>query len=151
MKHDITESIEKGIIKPASDLRVKDEEESEFRKGLVFEKVPEILTRGHVIDEVRVSKLEERAQLSQYLVLPTKFNFVQVVRITSFVMMFASKCRRGRRILSSLLTEGKLWFSVFNTSVGGMADMRQRSHLGMVVPGPQHEQANTQEEARRMG
>ena len=136
MKLEFSESVDKGIIKPASCLRVRDEEESEYRKGLVFEKVPEILTRGHVIDEMRVGKIEERANFSKYLILPTKFNFVQVVRITSFVMMFAAKCRRGRKILSVLLTEGKLWFSVFTAHMGDASDQPVGGKvLGMVVNG----------------
>ena len=115
MRLDIEEALEMGTIKPALDLRIKDEEESEFSKGLIFEKVPEILTRGHIISESRVTKIEERANMSQYLILPTKFNFIKVVRVTSYVMMFVTKARQGRKSLSRLLWEGKLWFSVFCT------------------------------------
>jgi hypothetical protein len=115
MRLEIEEVLQMGIIKPASELRIQDEEESEFSKGLIFERVPEILTRGHVISEKRVSLIEERASMSKYLVLPSKFNFVKVVRITSWVMMFVTKSRKGRKTLSGLLYEGKLWFSVFST------------------------------------
>ena len=121
MKQEIENVLEMEIIKPAKGLRIKDEEESEFRQGLIFERVPEILTRGHVINERRVGLLEERANLSQYLVLPTKFTFVRVVRITSYVMMFVTKARKGRRTMSRLLFEGKLWFSVFSADAGRTA------------------------------
>ena len=57
MKLEIGEALQQKIIKPALELRVKEEEESEFSKGLIFEKVPEILTRGHVICESRISKI----------------------------------------------------------------------------------------------
>ena len=113
MRLEIEEAIEMGTIRPALELRVKEEEESEFSKGIIFETVPEILTRGHVISESRVSKIEARANMSKYMVLPTKFNFVKVVRVTSFVMLFITKARKGRKILSGLLFEGRLWFSVF--------------------------------------
>ena len=113
MKKELAEVLEMGIIKPATGLRIKDEEESEFKKGLIFEQVPEVLTRGHMINETRLGFLEQRANLSQYLVLPTKFTFVKVVRITSFIMMFVNKTRKGKRTMSKLLFEGKLWFSVF--------------------------------------
>ena len=115
MKKEIAEAVDSGVLKPVSELRIKDEEENEFRKGLVFEKVPEVLTRGHVISEARVSKMEERVNFSQYLVLPTKFSFNSVVRILSHVMRFISACRRGKTVLSQILYEGKLWFSVFVT------------------------------------
>ena len=131
MRQEISDVVNNGVLTPVSGLRIKDEEESEFRKGLVFEKVPEILTRGHLVTETRVSKIEERANFSKYLVLPIKFNFSSVVRIMSHVMHFVSACRKGRTVLSNMLSEGRLWFSVFVNKVE--QPNSSSAHLGMVV------------------
>jgi hypothetical protein len=117
MKLELQEAIDQGFIKPAKDLRMNKEEEEDYNRGLVFEKVPEILTRGHVVSEKRVSMLEERAAHANYLLLPTTFSFPKVVRIYSIVFSFVSKCRRGRIVLSRLLCEGKLWFSMFHSRI----------------------------------
>ena len=45
MKGDIDDAVEQGILKPANELRLTDEEEDSYKKGFVFEKTPEILTR----------------------------------------------------------------------------------------------------------
>ena len=68
----------------------------DFIQGLVLEKVPEILTRGHVTK----AKIEEIANLSQNVVLLTRFDFCKVMRITIMVIMFATKIKKNRRILS---------------------------------------------------
>ena len=62
MKLDLVEVIAQGLIKPAAKLRMKPEQEDEYKKGLLYEKVPEILTRGHVVNTKRVEKIEERAE-----------------------------------------------------------------------------------------
>ena len=69
----------------------------DFNEGLVFEKVREILTRGHVISEAGVGKIEDRADLPQNVVLLTRFDFCKVLKM---VMMFATKLRKNRRIIS---------------------------------------------------
>ena len=43
MRSDLTDVLETGIMTPAANLRLKDEEESEFEKGLSFEKCPKML------------------------------------------------------------------------------------------------------------
>ena len=45
MRMDMDQAVELGYIKPARELRMTAEEEDDYDKGLVFEKVPEILTR----------------------------------------------------------------------------------------------------------
>ena len=47
MKRDIDEGVENGYIKPASELRINPKEETEYDRGLVYDKVPEILTHRH--------------------------------------------------------------------------------------------------------
>ena len=150
MKLPLEDAINQGIIKPATNLRIKDDQETEYRKGIVFEKVPEILTKGHVVNERRVGFIEEIAEFSKYLRLPTKFSFPTVVRIMSYAMAFISKTRRNRKLLSRLLFEGKLWFSVFLASSktlegeNSQAESRNttvitlgRGQFGMVVTGSQ--------------
>ena len=133
MRREIEQAVNDNILKPVSDLRINDEEESEFRKGLIFEKVPEILTRGHVINETRVSNIEKRVNFSKYVLLPTKFSFAAVVRILSHVMNFISSCRKGQIVLSQLLSEGKLWFSVFTSSFSISNNDCVQSLIGMVI------------------
>ena len=107
MRQSLEEALAGGFIKPASSLRIRgDDEENEYRKGIVFEKVPEILTRGHVVNERRVSLMEERANFSRYLVLPTKYSFPKVVRILGYVMAFVSKARRTKPMNGDLLRDG---------------------------------------------
>ena len=60
----------------------------------MFDKEPEILTRGHAVSERRVAKLEERANFSKYLILPTNFGFRKLVRIYSFIFSFCTKLVR---------------------------------------------------------
>ena len=60
MKLPLEKAIAEGVIKPASSVRVKDEQETEYRRGIIFEKIPEILTRGHVVNERRVGLIEQR-------------------------------------------------------------------------------------------
>jgi hypothetical protein len=69
-----------------------------------FEKIPELLTRGHHVNEKR---------LGQYVILPTKYYFTKVVRIMSIVTGFVSKLRKGRKMIGHLLAEGKMRFTVF--------------------------------------
>ena len=117
MRMDVEEAIEGGYIKPASSLRMTPEEENDFDKGMVYDKVPEILTRGHQVSQKRVSKIEERAAQAEYLILPTAYTFPKLVRIHSMVFSFVSKCRRGRKILSRLLAEGRLVFRMFTVQL----------------------------------
>ena len=71
MRMDFDEAEEAGYITHASKLRLKPEEEADYQQGLLFERVPEILTHGHVITPERVEKLKERATVANYLIVPT--------------------------------------------------------------------------------
>ena len=57
MKRDIDEGVENGYIKPASELRMNPKEETEYDGGLVYDKVPEILTCRHQVSQKRVAKI----------------------------------------------------------------------------------------------
>ena len=120
MKMDIEDAVSKGFIKPASELRVSKEMEDDFNKGLIFRDHDEILTRGHptitanIVSETRVKKLQERAEYSNYLLVPTKYNFPATVRVYGYVMRFIQNASRGRKMLGHLLKEASLRFSVFS-------------------------------------
>ena len=116
----VQQAVEDGILMPAHLVRLDKESEEDFSRGLVFDnQVPEILTRGHVVNPSRVSLLEERARFSSYLVLPTKFSFQAMVRIYGYVMAFISKCRK-KNFEGNLLRAGETRFSVFSCEEFGL-------------------------------
>ena len=96
MKGSIDDAIEADILKPALELRINDDEEEEFDRGMIFEKSPEILVRGHVANQERVDKIKDRAAHSNYILQPSKFPFDKVVRITSYVYKFIRMCKFKR-------------------------------------------------------
>ena len=58
------DAMESGIIKKAKELRLNEEEEYEYDRGLVFEKCPEILVKGHHAFSTKiVHKMKERLKL----------------------------------------------------------------------------------------
>ena len=133
MRLDVDEAVEQGYIKPASKLRMTAEEEHDYDRGLVYEKIPEVLTKGHVVSTKRVDLMEERAAHATYLLLPTKFSFPKTVRVYSVVFSFISKCRRGRVILSRLLCEGQLVFRMFNAKLEDKETGLELSSIAMVT------------------
>ena len=89
MHNDFEEAVANDIIKPAKMLRMKEEEEEEYEKGLIFERSPEILIRGHfAFSAARVEKMLTRAEFSKYLFSPSKFSFKKVIRITAQMLKF---------------------------------------------------------------
>ena len=119
MQMDIDKAVAEGYIKPATDLRISDEFEDKFKEGLMFGEQEDILTRGHAaaVKRDRVDKLEERAMVANYLILPTKFKFPTLVRIHGYVLTFVTNARKGRKLLGELLREAKLWFSTFSSDM----------------------------------
>ena len=113
----VSDAEEGWYITHASKLHLKPGEESDFDKGLVFDQVPEILTHGHVITQERVDRMQERASVANYVILPTKHAFPTLVRIHGIVFSFVIKCRKGRKILSQLLMEGELSFQLFTVTL----------------------------------
>ena len=97
--------------------------EKDFNDGLIFGDKDDILTRGHpvqtaqILTEARIGKIQDRADFSNYLVLPTKFRFPVTVRIYGYVLNFVNKAMRGRKMSGQLLSEAKLWFSVMPNDI----------------------------------
>ena len=96
MKGSIRAAVQADILKPAEDLRLVDKEETEFDRGLILERTPEILVQGHVASRDRVTRLSERAKFSNYIFSPSKFDFQKVTRITALVFKFIRKCKYSR-------------------------------------------------------
>ena len=98
MRGEIDDAVEQQILTLINKLRITDEEEDSFKKGFVFEKTPEILTKGHVVmfTNTRVEKVKERQEYSNYLVPPNKFKFEKLVRVLSIVKKFLQKCSKGK-------------------------------------------------------
>ena len=95
MRSDMNDVLETGIVTPAANLRLKDEEEDEFEKGFIFEKCPEILVRGHsAFVNDRTEKMTSRATFSNYVMMPTKYSFKKVVRITAWLFKMFKKKRK---------------------------------------------------------
>ena len=117
MTWSVEKAVAEEILKPVSELRMKKEEEEVFNEGCVFDKEPEVLTRGHLVNEKRVAKLEQRAAFSEYLILPTKFGFRKLVRVYSYILSFYNKLKQGaKRRRPDLFTsepKEKLSFSIF--------------------------------------
>ena len=117
---DICQSVAQGILLPAADLRITQDEEPDFNQGLVFGDRDEILTRGHVSSQAsknRIQKVKEIAKFSEYLISPTKFPFPKIVRIYGYVLLFITKTRRGKATVGAQLGEAKFWFSTFHCNL----------------------------------
>ena len=138
MSRDLSEAIAKETIVPALQLKMKPEEEESFNEGCIYER-PEILTRGHVSSELRITKIEERAASSNYPLLPTKFSLPTVVIIYGCVMRFASNCLKSRRILSHLRAEARLQFSAFPIITNMQPSLFHKTGVRRVVYCPSDE------------
>ena len=99
MTESLEEAILQKILRPAADLRPTDAEHEEYQRGFIIEKSPEILIEGHsiyAVNDMRVSKLEQRAVFSKYVFLPSKFDFRKTVLVTSLVYKFIRKLKYKR-------------------------------------------------------
>ena len=97
MECDIEEAVQQGILTPIADLKMKSEDQGEYDEGFVLERSPDILTQGHlshVASPTRVQRVEARASHTNYIILPTKYSFDKVVRITAIVIKFLQAFRR---------------------------------------------------------
>ena len=87
MKKSLNEAIKEGIVTPSSKLTLKKEDESEFDKGIILERMPEILVRGHSSfaseQTVRTDKMAARGSFSNYIISPLKLPFPKCIRVTA--------------------------------------------------------------------
>ena len=85
MHGEVSEAINQGILRPISELRgVEGKDKDEYRDGLVFgNDIPDAWC--NTVNSNRVDLIQKRVEFSDYLVVPTKFNFRKVVRILSLV------------------------------------------------------------------
>ena len=120
MNGDISSAVEAGILKPATSLRVTKDIEDEYKRGFVFGDKDEVLFGGDYFAGItdrtkdgRLSKLKERADFSNYLILPTKYSFSKSVRIYAYVLRFIKNARKGKAMTGDLLKSSQIKFSVF--------------------------------------
>ena len=120
----MTESVENavnvGILTPAKDLTMDLEEREEFNQGFVFEKTPEILTRGHVaLLSNRAENVGKRLQFSNYIVNPLKHSFKKTVGVISIIIRFirSFKCVKDKLILNKQTSKFQMFKCNISTGV----------------------------------
>ena len=114
MRGEIDDAIADGILTPASDLRLNDDDEESYKKGLVFERTPDILTPGHmVLLSSRAEKVKERSEFSMYIIPPNKFKFEKTVRIIGYVHKFLKsfKCLKNKFPSKSCAVDLQMFFA----------------------------------------
>ena len=135
MTGSIEKAVNEGILKPISELRMADEEEAEFSKGLILERTPEILIQGHTVTQERVDKMLKRAEFSNYLFSPTKYNFKKVVMITSYVYKFIRLVCKNKK-LPKVEKTYKMFPASFNTASVNLNYGNNEAGLPDNVSGP---------------
>ena len=95
MTGSVEAAVDKDILKPAANLKVSEKEDEEFLKGFVFERTPEILVHGHQVNQERVNKMTKRAEFSNYIFMPTKYDFRKTVKITALVFKYI-RCLKAK-------------------------------------------------------
>ena len=87
MRGDLEEAVEPQILTPARGLRLQTEEEA-FEHGLVFEKFPEILVKGH--SAFPTSRLDKvGAEISNYIFPPTTLSLFYKKRLLWLRLKFS--------------------------------------------------------------
>lgn len=113
MCQSVDSAINSNILKPATELRMTNEDEDEYEKGFVFERELEILVRGHAasysasytaLHSERVEKMKERAEFSSYIFVP-RGSFSNVVTITGLIFKYVNKLRAKAGLNKPNVTE----------------------------------------------
>ena len=145
MTQSVEDAVKVGILKPAKELTLSEEEAEDYHRGFVYEKSNEILTKGHIALHSKAGeKIQERREFSNYVIDPLKFSFDKTVRVLSIVYRFIKsfKCVRGKlspagrkfQMLPVLIAEK------FNEEVaavsGGVRDEVAAVSGGVRDPGP---------------
>ena len=113
MHGELSDTIQEGILKPISELRLGAEKDTEqYREGLFFGgDTPDMFCNA--VNRNRVELLQLRVEFFDYLLLPTRFVFKKIVRIMAIVVAFINKCRK--KVINSVdmsETTDKFRFSV---------------------------------------
>ena len=105
MHKEVSHLVEEGILTPIQDLTMQTDEKDDFAIGFVFKhNTMDMANQGFTTirdqNNTSTSKTSQRAQLSKYIVFPTKFKLPKVVRILAirvkFVKAFISKWRKNK-------------------------------------------------------
>ena len=105
MHKEVFHLVEEGILTPIQDLTMHTDKKDDFDKGFVFKhNTMHMANQGFTTirdqNNTSTSKTSQRAQLSKYIVFPTKFKLPKVVRILAicvkFVKAFVSKWRKKK-------------------------------------------------------
>ena len=134
MQEEIKSAVEKGILTPASSLvMLSEEEEDLFKKGFIFDKTPEILTRGHLVLPSRVEQIAGRSVFGNYLVNPAKFSFDKVVRIHSIVFRFLKSFEIFRNRLKPTDHNFRMFPCVEDPELRKLVSMVKRKDLRSLI------------------
>ena len=122
MNNEVQDAINEGILTPAKKLKPSEFDETEYKEGFVFDRTPDVLTRGHfaMVTTARMDKVKERGWFSDYLFFPTKFTWEKGVRILCLIRKFARsfKCIKRKLFDSS----DNMKFYMFQLSEFKMAE-----------------------------
>ena len=84
----------------------------------LFEKFPEILVIGHsAFVATPLDRMKARAEFSNYIFQPTKFNFLKVMRITASIFAFLRKV--------GFVKKSETKFRMFTVKFRGDGDIRK--------------------------
>ena len=72
MQWDLDRIVKEGILTPIADLTLGEEHRLQYDEGFIFDKTPDILTRGHVTS--RDDKIAGRLKSTNYMINPTKWS-----------------------------------------------------------------------------
>ena len=83
MTKEISELILDGTLTPITDMVLQQNDQEGFNEGFVYERgTPECLTRGHfamiayeTTELKRLPRVQERANIGNYIVFPTRYAF----------------------------------------------------------------------------
>ena len=123
MKLDVDQAVELEILTPVSKLRLSEEEKKDYKRGLIIDSEPEIITYGHALSEKRIQAILDRAEYSKdlFLLNPGKWPFRKTVRILGYVTSFASKLMKkslSREMAGCVLQGGNKLVSAFSSLMG---------------------------------
>ena len=122
MQLDLADAVSQGFITPVSELRITKEIEEDYNGGIVFGESDALLDSFQCINtssETRKNKIQQRAEFSNYLLLPTKYSFPKTVRIYGYVLRFIRQTRKNKKFVGEFLRSSKLWFSAFTVDLNG--------------------------------